>query len=419
MRSSQLSMNKITSPVKVGLFLPNDSPTAGGVFSYQQTIFTEVLKRIKNPVNPDIQYVIISFDSRHTRNWGLTDADVLNVNHPTATEKIQQTAHYFLVRLISPWRKTQWNRRIYENKITQHFKGKVDLVWFLGPYIYTDQLPFIVPIWDLQHRLQPFFSEVSKSGEWEARQNYYSNISMKAFINLVGTNRGAKELNQFFGVDHERIVVNPFPCPPPVGIKDSLTQENLNKYGIKAGQYLFYPAQFWSHKNHLGLLHAFNHLVRSGSELQLVLTGSDKGIFNEIQSLISDLKLENSVFNLGFVSRELIGSLYSNAFALVYPSFFGPDNIPPLEAMSYGTPAIVADVRGSIEQYGDAVLRFNPNKPMEIAECVEQLSKNPGLRNNLIHLGFELIKNLSPSKYVNRVEHEISRQMIALKCANL
>ena len=45
MRSSQLSMNKITNPVKVGLFLPHDSPTAGGVFSYQQTIFTEVLKR--------------------------------------------------------------------------------------------------------------------------------------------------------------------------------------------------------------------------------------------------------------------------------------------------------------------------------------------------------------------------------------
>ena len=150
-----------------------------------------------------------------------------------------------------------------------------------------------------------------------------------------------------------------------------------------------------------------------------MLTGSDKGVLKKIKSLIKDLNLDTKVIYLGFVPRELVGTLYSKAFALVYPSFFGPDNIPPLEAMSYGTPALVADVPGSTEQYGDAVLRFNPNNPIEIAECIDQLSKDLAMRNQLINLGFKLVKQLTPSEYVNCVERELCRQKIALQCANL
>ncbi|MFM6269445.1 MAG: glycosyltransferase, partial [Dolichospermum sp.] len=53
-------------------------------------------------------------------------------------------------------------------------------------------------------------------------------------------------------------------------------------------------------------------------------------------------------------------SLYINAFSLAFMSFFGPDNLPPLEAMALGCPVIASKVSGSEEQLGNNALLVNP-----------------------------------------------------------
>ncbi len=46
-------------------------------------------------------------------------------------------------------------------------RDDIDLVWNLTPSHPPSDLPFLTIVWDLQHRLQPFFPEVSAGGEWE------------------------------------------------------------------------------------------------------------------------------------------------------------------------------------------------------------------------------------------------------------
>jgi glycosyltransferase involved in cell wall biosynthesis len=41
---------------------------------------------------------------------------------------------------------------------------------------------------------------------------------------------------------------------------------------------------------------------------------------------------------------------------LRYPSFFGAENLPPLEAFALGCPVIAADMPGAREQLGDAAI---------------------------------------------------------------
>ena len=41
---------------------------------------------------------------------------------------------------------------------------------------------------------------------------------------------------------------------------------------------------------------------------------------------------------LGFVDTEDLVALYQHAHALTYLSFFGPENLPPLEAFALGLP---------------------------------------------------------------------------------
>ena len=86
----------------------------------------------------------------------------------------------------------------------------------------------------------------------------------------------------------------------------------------------------------------------------MVLVGSEKNSLRRIKKEIAKNDLQNNVEILGFVSDKQITYLYKHAVALVMPSYFGPTNIPPLEAMALGCPTIVSDRYAMGEQVGDA-----------------------------------------------------------------
>ena len=48
-----------------------------------------------------------------------------------------------------------------------------------------------------------------------------------------------------------------------------------------------------------------------------------------------------------------MGPLYSQAFALVMPTYFGPTNMPPLEAFKFKIPVLYSNIKGLKEQVED------------------------------------------------------------------
>ena len=152
------------------------------------------------------------------------------------------------------------------------------------------------------------------------------------------------------------------------------------KYGI-TGDYLFYPAQFWSHKNHVNLLLALELLQSSlRRPLSVVFVGPDHGNLAHVKATVDRLGLADRVQFLGFVPREDLIDLYRQAFALSYVTFFGPENLPPLEAFALGCPVIASEVSGAREQLQDAVLFVDPTSPEQIAEAVVRLASEEGLQ---------------------------------------
>jgi glycosyltransferase involved in cell wall biosynthesis len=102
-----------------------------------------------------------------------------------------------------------------------------------------------------------------------------------------------------------------------------------------AGEFVFYPTQSWPHKNHLHLLEAVQTLHRRHQwNGMLVCCGSDKGNLNYLKERATEF---------GIVER-----------ALTFVSYFGPDNLPPLEAFALGCPVIASAIEGSEEQLGSA-----------------------------------------------------------------
>lgn len=292
--------------------------------------------------------------------------------------------------------------------------NEIDVVWYPSAWSYlTLDIPYLTTVWDLQHRLQPFFPEVSSGSQWDNRERHLSTVLRRASLVVTGTQMGRDEIERFYGVPRESILLLPHPTPQFVS---HVQQSKPDLSGLQ-GEFLFYPAQFWSHKNHYGLIEALRLLRdRDGLDISLVLTGSDKGNLAYVRDLIAQCDLSSAVQILGFVPQEQLAWLYRHAFALTYVTYFGPENLPPLEAFATGCPVIASDVPGAREQLGDAALFVDPRRPEQIADAVRSLHSSPALRKQLVERGASRASRFTPDDFVSGIMNSLDNFEPLRKC---
>ena len=91
------------------------------------------------------------------------------------------------------------------------------------------------------------------------------------------------------------------------------------------------------------------------------------------------------------------------------PSYFGPTNIPPLEAMALGCPVAVSNKYAMPEQVGDAGLLFDPDSPEEMAACIKKMWQSEELRQEMIRKGQERMEKWTSKEFGSRLEKMISK----------
>ncbi|NCO95548.1 MAG: glycosyltransferase family 4 protein [Armatimonadetes bacterium] len=168
---------------------------------------------------------------------------------------------------------------------------------------------------------------------------------------------------------------------------------------------LFYPAQFWPHKNHHRIVQALERLKRlHGLGIPVVFCGSPQGAIREghlrlVESMARCGGVSEQVHQLGYVPEEDMSALYAGAAALVMPTFFGPTNMPVLEAWAFGCPVITSDIRGIREQAGEAALLVDPRSTDELARAVHRLWTDDGLRDELRRKGYQRLAEYGPDDF--------------------
>jgi len=370
------------------------SPEIGGGHTYE----TELMRSLMLLAHKS-KHSFVVFSNRYVD----PEARPVSVDTP----KIEFTKYP-----IMPWIerarnsiKTKFNvARIYLHK-ESHFDRlvralDVEFLWFVDPKPVLTDIPYLTTVWDLQHRLQPWFPEVSSNGIWDVREtlNYWF-LKRAAFV-VTGNQVGKQELEQFYQIPHERIYLLPLMTPNFALGQSQQNNGMLEKYGI-AKNFLFYPAQFWAHKNHVNLLYAVRELNdKYDLNYPVVFVGSDQGNLDHVKTVTSDLGLGSQVHFLGFVPQEDLIALYQDAFALVYVSFFGPENLPPMEAFGLGCPVIAANVNGATEQFGNAALLVDPAKSNDIALAIKHLHDEPKLKDTLCKRGLEKATEWTADDYV-------------------
>jgi glycosyltransferase involved in cell wall biosynthesis len=274
-------------------------------------------------------------------------------------------------------------------------------------------IPFIMAIHDLQHRLQPHFPEVSANGLWEELEYLFRNGARDATLLLADSEVGKEDILHFYGpygVTPDKVKVLPYlpACYLAMEVSVSERQRVRTLYYLPE-RYLFYPAQFWPHKNHVRIVQALGLLKRERRvKVSVVFCGSyseeiRERTFHKVMSLASQLGVEKQIHYLGYVPDEDMSGLYAEAVALVMPTFFGPTNIPILEAWAFGCPVLTSDIRGVREQVQDAGVLVDPCSVEALTDGMYQLWTDEHLACSLADLGRQRLASYTPDDYRRRL----------------
>ncbi len=289
-------------------------------------------------------------------------------------------------------------REIEAEKIDLMLYAKPSIQSFLWPY------PSVFPIHDLQH-LNREFPEVSAKGEWSRREYMYRNAVPAAAAILADSDTGVGDVLRAYGPGPERVHALQHLAPthflPPVTPAD--LERTRSAYRLPR-EYLFYGAVFWPHKNHARLLKAIRLLKdQKGFAVPLLLAGGQRFEYGNLVALREELGLGDQVRFLGYVPDRDMYPLYRQALALVMPTFFGPSNIPFLEAWANDCPVLTSNVPGLPEQVGDAGIIFDPRSEQSIADAIWKLYTDAEARGRMIASGRAKVAAWTPREYAAKL----------------
>lgn len=164
--------------------------------------------------------------------------------------------------------------------------------------------------------------------------------------------------------------------------------------------YLFYVGSSRKHKNLAGLVRGFIiALDKLPKNIRLVISGDFQYVDNSIKNLINTVnRIEQKIVFTGFVSNNLLNTIFKNADAFIFPSFYEGFGIPVLESFYFKKPLLCSNTTSLPEVAGDAALYFDPSDPNDIARVMVFFYDNPDVWNVLIEKGQERLKLFSWKK---------------------
>jgi len=380
--------------MKIGIYIPDVKPQAGGASSLLKTIKNEILAS-----NSEDNFYFIY------NGGGKTKYKIQQDNFAYFNLDVVRPSFFFraLRKILSCVGIQLRHRKSFPfNWIAE--KEMIDLFWITFPCAIDIDYPCIYTVWDLGHRSVPFFPEVSRSGlTWNSREAIYQKMIYKASYILTGNQTGKKEILENYSVRPDSIRIAEFPVASFCFGKQEKPSFDID------GDYFFYPAQFWPHKNHIRIIQALSILKTRYKECPtVVFSGSDKGNKDYIVEMVKQYNLESQVIFAGFISDEQMKYLYTHARAMVFASLLGPNNMPPIEATYLGCPVIITDLEGHREQLKDTALYFNGIDADDLALSMHKMLKNDRARKSLLQKQKKLAKSFAKINYFDVVQEIIN-----------
>lgn len=181
-----------------------------------------------------------------------------------------------------------------------------------------------------------------------------------------------KRITDILKVNHRKIYV------VPSAISDSFEQNSQCQYiDVKQkyklpDNYIMTLSTLEPRKNMSLLLDAFENIAEK-VDYNLVIVGR-KGW--KIDNLLSKIETQNKICVTGFVEDKEVIEIYKNSMCFVFPSAYEGFGLPPVEALSLGTPVISSDAASMPEVLRKQAVYFKSGNMNELQDLLLKLSKN-------------------------------------------
>ena len=266
----------------------------------------------------------------------------------------------------------------------------------------------VITIHDLAFLLYPHFLTKESA-------RYYGQIDQawRRTDHIIAVSEATKQDSiKMLGVPEKKITViheaaNPIYRPMP---RDEAARYIQQRYKIE-NDFILFVSTIEPRKNLPGLLQAFRRLRDDYKRDELlVLAGANGWLWEEVYETVTRLNLEDHVAFLGRVPLEDLVYLYNSAKLMVHPSFYEGFGLPPLEAMTCGTPTIVSNTAALPEVVGDAALMIDPHDLQGLTVAMMRVLTEPELWKDLATKGLKRASLFSWKKAAHRtldVYHKI------------
>ncbi|MCY6355536.1 glycosyltransferase family 4 protein [Clostridium sp. ZS2-4] len=191
-----------------------------------------------------------------------------------------------------------------------------------------------------------------------------------------------KDILKFFPIDENKIFVTPLAAD---SIYKPLNKEvclNFLKenYTIET-PFILYIGGFSQRKNVETLINSFIKISSNfDKDYSLVIVGARKDLGTFLSRKYTN---SSKIIFTGFVPQNDLPYFYNGCEVFVYPSLYEGFGLPPLEAMSCGTPVITSNITSIPEVVENSGILINPYDEDELGKSIEKVLSDNLLKQSL------------------------------------
>ena len=233
--------------------------------------------------------------------------------------------------------------------------------------------PSVLTVYDLIH-------EKIKSKNYKF---YKSKLVKKVNKIICISNQTKNDLIKYYNVKANKISV----------IYLGINQKKISR---KKKNYILFVGHREGYKNFNNLIKAYSKSNFLKKNFKLIVFGLNN--FSEYEkNLIKKYDIaRNIVYKHG--NDNYLNTLYSQATAFVFPSYYEGFGLPILEAMRCGCPISCSNIQVFKEISNNSCVYFDPKNVQSIKRSIEKIVKSKKLQNKLIIKGYSNIRKFTWEK---------------------
>jgi len=282
--------------------------------------------------------------------------------------------------------------------------------WLSGWAGMALQSRWQAPLVHMFHTLGAVKNAVARSeGEREPPLRLATERQIVARVQrLIAANRAERHhLLHFYDAPADRVVI--IPCGVNLRLFRPLPKDQARALLNlpQEGHILLFVGRLEPIKGVDVLLDALAHLTSESCQAMLLIVGGNTAEeeTQRLQGIARCLGLEERTRFLGAQEQSILPYFYAAADLCVIPSFYESFGMVAIEAMACGRPVVASQVGGLqfTVRHGRTGLLVPPGDSLALAEAIEFLLKNPGLRQEMGTAALRVSRRYSWSRVAKEV----------------